>query len=278
MQSFQQLFVVLFLATTLVASSTSFAQENGKAQLQECLLAQAREFQPLAQHRDDTYQEFATRSTSIRNILRWLEDDYETANAKRIREIVMLEIQLKTLKANANLTTPEATKNLAATVKTANALLGNIEDERFKAMKPFTHKLTALQQKYKGRETTLDPVMMKLFREKGASGPTARLTKSYGTFSYSSGISSATYKRKGEKESAAICDIYLVNDKVGKEKYGLFNDKYPITYQTDFQLEVIVGRSRVTIYSSDKAILGGGLDAALTSLVDIEKLAAMLKP
>jgi len=177
-----------------------------------------------------------------------------------------------------HLTSAEATSHIAATVEATNVMLEEINDQRDLAIKPFSRKLSALQRKYKAQETKLKPVMMSLFHNPGISETTASLIKSYGSFSYSSGTSNATYKREGDNKSAAICYIYLVNEKVGKEKYGLFNDKYPIAYQTKNQLEIIVGRARVTIYSSDKALVDKGLDATLASLVNIEKLESILTP
>ena len=270
-----QLVVVLTLVATFF-TATCFAQQDGKTLLQECLQAQAQEFQPLAQQRDAAYQEFANRSTSIRSILRWLDEDYKTADARRIREIAALESRLKALKENANLTAPEATKDVAATVEAANVMLEDIDDERDIAIKPFSRKLSALQRKYKPQETTLKPFMLDVFREKGDSESTESLTKSYGSFNYSSGTSSATYKQPGDNKSAAICYIYLVNEKVGKEKFGLFNDKYPVAYRSQNQLEILVGQTRVTIYSSHKDLGDSKLDATLTSLVNIEKLESML--
>ena len=277
MKSFKRIFIVFTLVTTFFAS-TSDAQQDDKALVQECLQAQAQEFQPLVKQRDAVYRKFSNRAASIRNILHWLEDDYETADQKRTNEIIALETRLAVLKENAKLTSEKALKDIPATVETGKVILEDISDEQDIAIKPFSRKLTALQRKYKPHETALESVMTGLFREKLKAKATNTLSKTYSLFSYSSGTSSATYRREGETTSAAICYIYLVNDKIGKEKYGLFKDKYPVSYRSRNQLEVLVGSARVTIYSSDKVVVDGGLDATLASLVDIEKLALFLQP
>ena len=277
MQFRKQLSVVLAMAAASLAS-TSFGQQGGKALLKECLRAQAQEFLPLAQERDAVYQELSNRSSSLRSIAYWLDNDYKTADAKRIQKIAALEVQLKALKEYANLTSAEAIKNVAATVESANSMLDDIGDERDRAIKPFSRKLSTLQRKYVAQEAALNPVMIALFREKGAVESTASLVRSYDSFSYSSGTASATYIREGGDKSAAICYIYLFNDKVGKEEYGLFLGKYPIAYQNRNQLEVLIGKTRVTIYAAEKDLGGNQLEATLLSLVDIEKFEAMLAP
>ena len=277
MQFSKQISVMLAIAVTSFAS-TSFGQQDGRDLFKECLQAQAREFLPLAQERDAVYQEFSNRSSSIRNVLLWLEDDYKSADAKRLQKITALETQLKALKEYANLTSAEATRDVEATVKTANAMLQDISEQQDRAIKPFSRKLTVLQRKYLPQETTLTPVVFSLFREKGNSESTANLVRSYDTFSYSSGTASGTYFREGEDKSAAICYIYLFNNKVGKKEYGLFLGKYPIAYQNRNQLEVLVGTTRVTIYAAEKGLGGKQIKATLSSLIDIEKLEAMLAP
>ena len=273
----KQLSVVLSIVTTCFASVSS-AQEDEKALFQECLQAQAQVFLPLTQEQDAVYQKFIDRATSIRSIMGWLKDDYKTANAKRILEIATLENRLKALKNNANLTSAEATRNVAATVKTAKLLLDENDDERVSAIKPFSRKRAVLQREYKAKELTLSPAVLGLFREKGDLDSTASLIKSHGSFSYSSGTSSATYKRKGDDKSAAICYIYFFNDKVGKKEFGRFLDKYPISYRSSNQLEILVGRARVSISSADRNLGRKQLDATLASLVDIAKLESMLAP
>ena len=273
----KQLSVVLAIAVMSFAS-TSSGQESGKALLKECLRAQAQEFVPLTQERDAVYREFNDRSSSIRNVLLWLEEDHETADQQRLQRIAALETQLKTLKEYANLTSVEATNDVAATEESANAILEDIETERDSAVKPVARQLAVLQRKYKAKEIMLKPVLMKLFREKGDSGPTASLIKSFGSFSYSSGTANATYKRESDNDSAAIFYIYLVNDKVAQKKYGMFRDKYPVVFRSKHQLEILVGRARVTIYSSDHELDNKRLGSTLSSLVDIEKLETMLTP
>ena len=277
MTSVKQLFVSLALGATFLAVP-GLAQQSDKAILQTCLQAQAEEFLPLAEARDAVYQKFTNRTAAIRSISLWLEDDCATANAKRKKEIAALETRLKTLKENANLTSDDATKNLAATLETIKGLSEEITDEQEIAIKPFSRKLSALQRHYEPQETILKPVIKKLFRDNGNSKTTEDLIKSYDSFSFSSGTSSGTYRRTGENTSTAICYIYLVNEKVGKKKYGMFNEKYPVAYRSRNQLEILVGQARVTIYSSDRNVLEDGLDETLASLVDIEKLAAMLAP
>ena len=152
MTSVKQLFVLLAFGTTLLAAP-GFAQQSDKAILQTCLHAQAEEFLPLAQARDAVYHEFTNRGAAIRSISLWLEDDYETANAKLKKEIAALETRLKALKENANLTSDDATKNLAATMETINGLSEEISDEQEIAIKPFSRKLSALQRHYEPQET-----------------------------------------------------------------------------------------------------------------------------
>ena len=277
MQFSKQLSVVLAIAAVSF-TSTSFGQQDDKALLQECLRAQAEEFLPLAEQRDEVYHKFSSRSTSVRSILTWLEDDYKTADAKRIQEIASLENRLKALKKYANLTSSEAIKDTAAAEEAAKKLLANIEDERDLAIKPFSRKLSALRRTYKARELNLNPVIMNLFREKGDSKSSASLKKSYGSFSYSSGTSSATYKREGKEASSAICYIYLFNDKVGKVRYGKFLDKYPIAYKNKNQLEVLVGETRVTINTAETKLGGNQIEETLSGLVDFEKFEALLAP
>jgi len=273
----RQVFVTFALAVFFFGL-TGLAQQDDKPLLTACLKAHDEEFQPLAVERTAVYQNYSNRTLSIRSILRWLEQDSKTADAKRLEEITALEAKLKTLRENANLTNAEAVKNVARTVKTTNVMLGNIGDERDEKVRLFANRLSALQRKYKPEETKLKPVILKFFREKGNTKATADVLKSYGSFSYSSGTASATYKRPDQKQSTAICYIYLVSDKVGQKKYGMFRDKYPIAYRNNNQLEVMVGRSRVTIYLSDPKLSGQQLDLTLTSLIDFESLEKMLAP
>ena len=157
-------------------------------------------------------------------------------------------------------------------------LLEDLKDSHAQNVKPLNRQFSALQRKYKAAETKLKPVMLKLFREQGNSETTANLTRSYGSFSYSTGATSGSYKREGQSKSAAICYIYLINEKVGQEKYGLFAETHPVAYRSESQLEVLVGNVRVTIYSSDPELNDKQLDATLTSLVDFEALEAILAP
>ena len=271
----------LCVLSTVMATffaSNSLAQQDGKTLFKQCLLAQTQEFKPLMQERDAVYQKFSNRSTSIRNIVFWLENDHKTADSKRLQKIAALEAQLETLKKYAKLTNAEAIKDVDATAETANVLLEEISDEGDAAIKPFARKLSALQRKYIAQETKLKPAVIGLFREQGNSNSTSGLARNYDSFSYSSGTASATYVREGGDKSAAICYIYLFNDKVGKQQYGLFLGKYPIAYQNKNQLEVLVGDTRVTINSAEKDLGGEQLNATLLSLVDFEKLEAMLAP
>ena len=275
MLNIKQLSLILTLTVTLLGS-TSFGQQDDKTLFQECLQAQDQEFLPLTQERDALFQQFSSRATSVRRILTWLEEDYRTADAKRKTEIELLESRLKTLKENAKLTSPEATKNVATSIETANAMIADIEKQQDAAIKPFSRKLFALKREHKAQELTLEPIMMSLFRDRGDSQTTSALRKRYGSFSYSAGNSSATYKLEGKEKSAVICYIYLSNEKVGKQEYGLFNNKYPIAYRGSNQLEIIVGRTLITIYASDRRWAGKQLNATLSSLIDIEKLEMML--
>ena len=271
----------IVVALTLIAislGSTCFAQQEDKALLKECFKAHAEEFQPLAKERDGLYQKHSNYVLSISNILRWLEQDPKTANAKRLKEIAGLEARLQALKDQANLTSDQNAKDVAATVATANAILKKLKDQHNVKIKPLTTKFATLQRKYKAAETRLKPVMLKLFREQGNSETTEKLTRSYGSFSYSTGATSGSYKREGQNKSAAICYIYLINEKVGQEKYGLFAEKYPVAYRSKNQLEVLVDKVRVTIYSSEPELNDKQLDTTLANLVDFEALEAMLAP
>ena len=269
------------IAFTVIAISlrtTCFAQQDGKALLTECLRVHAEEFQPVVTERDGLYQKHSNYVLSIRSILRWLEQDPQTADAKRLKEIAGLEARLQALKDQANLTSDQGIKDVAATVESTNAMLEDLKNKHDLKVKPLTRQFTALQRKYKTAETKLKPVMLKLFREQGSSGAAADLTRSYGSFSYSSGATSGSYKREGQIKSAAICYIYLINEKVGQEKYGLFAEKYPVAYRSKSQLEVLVGNARVTIYSSDPDLNDKQLDTTLANLVDFEALEVMLAP
>ena len=271
--------VVIALALAVISlGSTCVGQQEGKALLTECFKAHAEEFQPLAKERDGLYQKHSNYVLSLRSILRWLEQDPKTANAKRLKEIAGLEARLQALKDQANLTSDLGTKDVVATVAATNGILKKLKDQHNLQVKPLTKQFTTLQRKYKAAETKLKPVMLKLLREQGNSGATAELIRSYGSFSYSSGTVNGSYKREGQNKSAVICYIYLVNEKMGQEKFGLFAEKYPIAFRSQSQLEVLVGNVRVTIYSSDPELNDKQIDATLKSIVDFEALEAMLAP
>ena len=269
---------IAFTVIAIFLGTTCFAQQDDKALLTECLRAHAEEFQPVATEREGLYQKHSNYVLSIRSILRWLKQDPQTANAKRLKEIAALEARLQALKDQANLTSDQNAKDVAATVATANAILKKLKDQHNVKKKPLTTKFATLQRKYKAAETRLKPVMLKLFREQGNSETTEKLTRSYGSFSYSTGATSGSYKREGQNKSAAICYIYLINEKVGQEKYGLFAEKYPVAYRSKNQLEVLVDKVRVTIYSSEPELNDKQLDTTLANLVDFEALEAMLAP
>ena len=189
-----------------------------------------------------------------------------------------MEARLQALKDQANLTRDLGTKDVVATVAATNGILKKLKDQHNLQVKPLTKQFTTLQRKYKAAETKLKPVMLKLLREQGNSEATAELIRSYGSFSYSSGTVNGSYKREGQNKSAVICYIYLVNEKMGQEKFGLFAEKYPIAFRSQSQLEVLVGNVRVTIYSSDPELNDKQIDATLKSIVDFEALEAMLAP
>jgi len=270
--------VIAFTLFAISLGSTCFAQQDNKALMDQCLKAHAEEFQPVVKERDRLYQKHSNYVLSIRSILRWLEQDPKTANAKRLKEIASLEARLQALKDQAQLTSDQGTKDVATTVESTSVMLEELKDEHDLKTKPFTRKFSALQRKYKTAETKLKPVLLELFREQGNSEATAELIRSYGSFSYSSGTASSSYKREGQSKSAAICYIYLVNEKVGQEKFGLFAEKYPVAYRSKNQLEVLVGNVRVTVYSSDSELNDQQLDATLTNLVDLDALEALLMP
>lgn len=277
--------LIAFSLVVFALASPCLAQQDDKALVAECLKVHADEFQPLAHQRAALYQSHSNYLLSVRSILRWLEQDPKTADARRLKEIAGLEARLQALKDKANLTSQEGIKDVAATVEATNVMLEELKDQHDLTVKPLSRKFTALQRKYKTAESKLKPVMLKLFREQDNSEATAdaaaqrnSLNRSYGSFSYSSGTASGSYKREGENTSAAICYIYLVNEKVAQEKNGLFASKYPIAYRSKNQLEVLVGNVRVTISSSDPELNDKQLDATLTSLVDFEALEEILAP
>ena len=271
--------VVIALALAVISlGSTCVGQQEDNALLAECFKAHAEEFQPLAKERDGLYQKHSNYVLSLRSILRWLEQDPKTANAKRLKEIAGLEARLQALKDQANLTSDLGTKDVVATVAATNGILKKLKDQHNLQVKPLTKQFTTLQRKYKAAETKLKPIMLKLLREQGNSEATAELIRSYGSFSYSSGTVNGSYKREGQNKSAVICYIYLVNEKMGQEKFGLFAEKYPIAFRSQSQLEVLVGNVRVTIYSSDPELNDKQIDATLKSIVDFEALEAMLAP
>lgn len=271
----------LICALVLTASflcSTTFAQQDERVLMKECLQAHTEEFQPLSNERDDLYKRFSNRSLSVRNILRWLKEDPKTAEAKRVQEISELEARLESLKEFAKFTTPEAIEDAAATIELANVAIEDIDDERTTAIKPLSRKQSALQRKYQDQEGKLKPAVLSVFREAGDSEATSGLTRSYASFSYSSGSASGTYKREDGTKAACTCYVYLANDKVAKDKYGKFEEKYPIIYCSKNQLEVLVGPCRVTVYSRDKEFSDKSLDATMSALVDFEKIEALLAP
>ena len=271
--------MVIALALIVMSlESTCFAQQEGKALLTECLKVHAEEFQPLAKERDGLYQKHSNYVLSIRSIVRWLEQDPQKADTKRLKEIAGLEARLQALKDQSNLTSDQNVKDVVATIEAANETLKKLKNQHSLKVKPLTRRFTTLQRKYKAAETKLKPVMLKLLREKGNSKATAELTRSYGSFSYSSGTTNGSYKREGQSKSAVICYIYLVNEKTGQEKFGLFAEKYPIAYRSKSQLEVVVDNVLVTIYSSDPELNDKQIDETLTSLIDFEALEAMLAP
>ena len=121
--------VVIALALAVISlGSTCVGQQEGKALLAECFKAHAEEFQPLAKERDGLYQKHSNYVLSISNILRWLEQDPKTANAKRLKEIAGLEARLQALKDQANLTSDQNAKDVAATA-TANAILKKLKNQ-----------------------------------------------------------------------------------------------------------------------------------------------------
>ena len=270
--------ILAFTFSVISLGSTCFAQQDDKALLAECLKAHLEEFQPLMMKRDGLYQKHSNYVLSIRSILRWLDQDPKTADTKRLKEIAGLEARLKALKDQADLTSDQGTKDVAATIESTNVMLEDLKDQHDLKVKPLNQQFTALQRKYKAVEKKLKPSMLKLFRDQGTSEATAELTRNYGSFSYSAGTASGSYKRTGQSKSAAICYIYLVNEKMGQKKYGLFAEKYPIAHQSKSQLEVLVGNARVTIYSSDPELNGNQIGATLTSLIDLEALEALLAP
>ena len=144
------------IAFTVIAISlrtTCFAQQDDKALLTECLRVHAEEFQPVVIERDGLYQKHSNYVLSIRSILRWLEQDPQTADAKRLKEIAGLEARLQALKDQANLTSDQGIKDVAATVESTNAMLEDLKNKHDLKVKPLTRQFTALQRKYKTAET-----------------------------------------------------------------------------------------------------------------------------
>ncbi len=262
--------------SALFFGSTCIAQQDEKALFEQCLKSQAEEFQPLARERDAVQRKYSSRTSAVRYIIRWLEKDPETADAHRLEEIATLEAKLEAFKANANFTSAEAIKDVATAVESANVMVEDISDELNIAIKPLARKKSSLQRKYEKQEKQLKPVLAGIFRESGGSEATTGLTRAYGSFSYSAGIANASYKRGEDRKTVCNCFLYLGNDKKADEELGEFADKYPIASRSKYQLDVIVGSCRVSAYSTDKQLLEEGLDAAMSSLVDFEKLERLL--
>jgi len=153
---------ITFAVVVCVFGLTGFAQQDDKPLLTACFKAHDEEFQPLAAERAAIYQDYSNRTSSIRSILRWLEQDPKTADTKRLKEIAALEARLQALRENANLTNADAIKNVAKTVEATNVMLEDIRDERDDKVKPFARRLSALQRKHKPEETKLKPIVFLL--------------------------------------------------------------------------------------------------------------------
>jgi len=58
---------------------------------------------------------------------------------------------------------------------------------------------------------------------------------------------------------------------------GKVADKYTIVSKSTNQLDVLVGNGMVNIYTSDRKLNGDNLEKALLELLDLEKLAELMK-
>jgi len=263
----------LATAIVLLVSNNLMAQSEEAALLADCLKVHAEKFQPLEINRKSTYSKFSNKSSAVRSIIRWIENDPKSADAKRLEEIARLEILLEGMKSNATLTTPESLNDIETAIEEANILIEDIDDERKSALRPFERERSKLTRSFKDQESKLQPIMKSLFRETAAG-----LNRKYASFSYANGSANANYKKDKKTSSAVSCFIYLANAKPAKKKLGKAKDKYPIAYQSKNQIEILVGPTRVTAYSSDADFNDKKLADTLFELVDLEKLETLATP
>jgi hypothetical protein len=265
--------LTLAAASVLLISNTLMAQSEEAALLTDCLKAHADAFQPLEVKRKALYNKFANKSSAVRSIVRWIEDNPKSADSKRLDEIARLETLLAGMKSNAALTGAEALKDPETAIEDANVLIEDIDDERKTALRPIERERSKLTRSFKDQESKLEPVMEGLFRETGAG-----VKRKYASFSYANGSANATFQQEEKGPTVVTCYIYLVNTKPAKEKLGKAKDKYPIAYQSKNQIEILVGPTRVTAYSSNKDFNDKKLADTLFELVDLEKLETLATP
>lgn len=252
------------------------AQEDQKSMVAECINIQRTKFRPLQQETSALYGRFASRSGAFYEVIRWLEDNPATAEQKRQLEIARLEAKLEAMKEIKSMTTGEALKDVKATIEAAHGRLEDVKDEQRVAMRPLERKRSALRREFGPQGKSVEPTMEALFLESGGNESTSDLKRSYSSFSMETGTTHGHYKRGDKNSAVCMLQITLVHDDVAKDELGKFDQKYPIVDKSDTRLEILVGDALVTIYSNDKAFKKENLGKALTGLVDLDKLIALL--
>lgn len=268
---------IFMIAGFLARPSTSAAQDNLKTMVAECIAAQAEKFNPLKLESDAVYSKFANQSSAARDIIRWIEEGPALAEQKRQIEVDRLKARLETLESLKSMTTDESLKDPSATITKIQTKIDDIDDERAIAARPIERTRTELQREFKDREDQLEPVMEALCFEKGQNELTSSLMRSYASFTYSTAQVSGQYKK--EEKGSIVCTIRIFLDpsKSADPKLGMLNDKYPIVAKRDTQLEIMVGKAIVEIYSSANDFKKDNLGTTVIGLVDVEKLAGMFE-
>lgn len=267
---------LLAVITSVVAMGQASAQDDAvKKMVNECLEANRTKFKPLKAESDAIYSKYSYRSSAARDVIRWLEENPAIAERKRQEEIAKLTARLEALKSMESKTTGDGLNDVKATVETVHTMIDDADDDRRSELRPLERKRSALQREFKDRENELEPIMEGLFFEKGANELTSELTRSYASFSYATAEASGQYKRGDKGSSVCNVRVTMIHEKKADEKLGKLDDKYPIVYKRDTQMDVLVGDVLVNVYSSDAAFKKDGLGKLLTGLVDLEKLMAI---
>ncbi len=271
-------FLCAAVAVGLTLPALTQAQDDNKALIDECVQAQKEKFEPLQTKSTNLYGVHSARSSVYYEIIRWLEANPEDAEANRQHEIEKAEARLEELKAAQNLTSGDAVSEdkVAKTIEEAHVKIEDIGDDRTVAMRPLDREKSALQREFSDQEDKLEPFMESLFPEQGSGELTSDLARSYASFSYSTAQASGQYKRDG-KTLACSLRIYLVAPQRAQKDLGKVADKYTIVSKSTNQLDVLVGNGMVNIYTSDRKLNGDSLEKVLLELLDLEKLAELMK-